>query len=271
MHDSHNRMPTSKSSKSLSQMPPVRYNRPAPPSTSDLPRVPYPSHQSFERVSISSLTNAVDNARITSSALPVDGPPTSPPEPSSHFARHSSTQASEPNRDSSRHRHSTHFQANTTQVSPGHGNLDDLSVRRKKVQSEKKRMWRKNLTPDQKAKRQELDAQRKREQRLNMTLEQRSEARRKDANRKALKRRHQKEQQLLVGAENLGPMHSRPLPTSSSSSPTSPPPRYLQRHTPLPQQPDRSSRRDSHLTPQSPPVDYDSAAMQRSRIHDLLN
>lgn len=75
----------------------------------------------------------------------------------------------------------------------GQADFNEIA-RKRKIQSEKKRQWRKNLSPDQRAKRQELDAQRKREQRLNMTPDQRAEARKKDAARKAAKRKLQKEQ-----------------------------------------------------------------------------
>lgn len=168
MHDSHDRL---SSSKSLGQIPPVRSNHSQhhaqnhrdPPSTARLTS-PH-SHRSRDRVSISNLINAVDNTHITSG-------PSSP------------TLYTDPHQRSS----------SLTRNNNNHN--DELSLRRKRIQSEKKRLWRKNLSPDQKAKRQELDAQRKREQRMNMTPDQRAEARRKDAARKAAKRRLQKEQQL---------------------------------------------------------------------------
>lgn len=130
-------------------------------------------HPSRERVSISNLINAVDNTRITSSTQPLS-------------------------RESGRSRKTERSRAQSAHGSArngvGQGELDEIAARRRKMQSEKKRLWRKNLSPDQKAKRQELDAQRKREQRMNMTPDQRAEARRKDAARKAAKRKMQKEQ-----------------------------------------------------------------------------
>lgn len=266
MHDSHHRL---SSSKSLGQIPPVRYNpshsahhnnshhHREPPSTSHLATLSSTSysHRSRDRVSISNLINAVDNTRITS----VPSSPTLFGETSSTSAKHST-----------RHRSSS-----LTRNNPHHN--DELTMRRKKIQSEKKRLWRKNLSPDQKAKRQELDAQRKREQRMNMTPDQRAEARRKDAARKAAKRRLQKEQQLR---------QQRDKQRESSSSSSSPPPPHLQmnhhsnhnvhahfgRPTPLTNLPNSPNvRPDLALSSPSSPVDFDSASFSRSKIQDLLN
>lgn len=225
MHDSRSRLSLSKS---MGQMPPVHYN-PHPPSTSP---PPVTTHRSRDRVSIANLINAVDNARITSSPSPS-------PSPSPHPG----------GRESGRHRRSMRNRANSAQgqrTPISQVELDEIAARRRKVQSEKKRLWRKNLSPDQKAKRQELDAQRKREQRMNMTPDQRAEARRKDAARKAAKRKLQKEQ--LRGADGH---------TSSATQ-----------HQPTPVHGVPNQTRPDGRTPG---LDLDSSGFPRSTIHDLLN
>lgn len=67
----------------------------------------------------------------------------------------------------------------------------DESMRSK---SEKKRQWRKNLTPDQRNLSRQRDADRKRKKRQMLTEQQRIEQRQKDARRKAMKRKAEKEQ-----------------------------------------------------------------------------
>lgn len=161
--------------------------------------------------------------------------------------------------------------------------MDELTARRKKMQSEKKRLWRKNLSPDQKAKRQEMDAQRKREQRLNMTPEQRSEARRKDAARKAAKRRLQKEQMKggtscmtnecgsnVTSARSGLNRHVHPYSSSSSSSagPGSGQ-SGVQQHGPVGVS-QFSDRPTSRLEVVSG-VEYEGGSFGLKNIHDLLN
>lgn len=230
MYDSKRRLSMSKS---MGQMPPVHYTA-HPPSTSPPPAA---SHRTRDRVSIANLINAVDNARITSSPSPSPSPsPTPSPHPGA--------------RESGRHRRSARgsraYSAQGSRVPLGPAELDEMAARRRKIQSEKKRLWRKNLSPDQKAKRQELDAQRKREQRMNMTPNQRAEARRKDAARKAAKRRLQKEQ--LRGAE------------------ISPPPENNHQAADLNEGHSRFEGKSSSRLE----IGWNSA-FSRSTIHDLLN
>ncbi|KAI0563268.1 helitron helicase-like protein [Gracilaria domingensis] len=99
---------------------------------------------------------------------------------------------------------------------------EEVLRQKRKIQSEKKRQWRRNLTPAQKERRQILDAQRKREQRMNQTPEQRAEARKKDAARKAAKRRQVKEEMereknQTAAASGSAPIHSSP-PSNSLST-----------------------------------------------------
>lgn len=207
-------------SKSMSQMPFVNYSQWQPPSTSS-PRNAHPR----ERVSIANLVN--DPTLSKSEAT---------------WARQSGS-----GRRSVRNRSPS---AQGSRESRPNGEDEEMAAHRRRLQSEKKRLWRKNLSPDQKAKRQELDAQRKREQRMNMTPEQRAEARRKDAARKAAKRRLQKEQLRSV----TGTQHSG-VGSSSSTSPA------LLSGIPL-------HNMDEHSA-----VSYalDSPGFSRSTIEDLLN
>lgn len=62
----------------------------------------------------------------------------------------------------------------------------DTNVR---LKNEKKRTWRKNLTPDQRNLSRQRDAERKRVKRRMLTESERNEMRKKDSLRKALKRR----------------------------------------------------------------------------------
>lgn len=288
MHQSKHTM----SSKSLTQFPPFRYtpSHATPPHSSSASH--NPSNHARDRVSISNLINSVDNTRITS--LPSTVPPATTTaasftSPSSHqhqqqFEHQNAPSSTSTNllsstvRDSARSRQrtsaSTRVRAASAQGGRAlqHSQVDDLTARRKKIQSEKKRLWRKNLSPDQKAKRQEMDAQRKREQRLNMTPEQRSEARRKDAARKAAKRRLQKEQ-MKGGTTSLSNdsgtnvtstssgvhRHTHPYSSSSSSSAAGPGGQgvvHQHRATGL-----------SHFTDRSGP----SGSFALKNIHDLLN
>lgn len=262
------------SSKSMGHLPAFRHSHHRPPPASPPPPHPNTTHQ---RLSISNLINAVDNARITSSPSP--SPPSSPSH--QHPAHHHINPATSPNIQPPLHRHSTTTPPNASHLSTPslrYPDPDDLAARRKKIQSEKKRLWRKNLTPDQKVKRQELDAQRKREQRMNMTPEQRSEARRKDAARKAAKRRLQKEQVKLAPTTSYGhqnfdstdltsPSDRSQLLTTSPSSSSTPSPSMSSaarrhRHAPIAGLDLASSVRPP------PPADFDSAP---SKIHHLLN
>lgn len=185
-------------SKSLSQMPYVAYH-PQPPSSAS-PTASAPTF-TLERMSISSLMNAVENTRITTATSPLQPTTTRVPSRS--------------RRPSDRGR--------TDAVSPhgSHGNND--TSRRRKVQSEKKRMWRKNMSPEQKLKRQQQDAHRKREQRLNMSVDQRAEARRKDAARKAAKRKIQKQDHIRHADEKTSSSSPSP-PVQRVPSPHSSPP-----------------------------------------------
>lgn len=186
-------------SKSMGQIP-FSYR----PQVQNPSQSPSSSHASRERVSISNLIYAVDNTQISA---------TSPALPPSGRVPARNRKVPERNRAKSSH---------GSRGPLGRAESEEAAALRRKIQSEKKREWRKNLSPDQKAKRQELDAQRKREQRMNMTPDQKLEARRKDAARKAAKRRIQKEMNSrLVGEEpEPTPIHglppARPRPDISS-------------------------------------------------------
>lgn len=86
------------------------------------------------------------------------------------------------------------LQCHSFNLLPKTDRRDEYLRQKRRIQSEKKRQWRRKLTPEQKEKLQVLDAQRKRDQRMNQSPEQRAEARRKDAARKAASRRLVKEQ-----------------------------------------------------------------------------
>lgn len=66
-----------------------------------------------------------------------------------------------------------------------------------RLKNEKKRQWRKNLTPDKRNISRQRDADRKRKKRQMLTEQQRSEERQKDARRKAMKRKAEKEQATM--------------------------------------------------------------------------
>lgn len=191
MYDAHHDFTLSKS---MGQIP-YSYNAQAHHPTSPSPS----SNASRERVSISNLIYAVDNTQITTA--------TSPSQPSLMRL---------PARNRKVGARSRAISAHGSRGPANRAESDEAAALRRKIQSEKKRLWRKNLSPDQKAKRQELDAQRKREQRMNMTPDQRAEARRKDAARKAAKRRIQKEKLREVDAQTATPVNG--LPTSRSGS-----------------------------------------------------
>lgn len=94
---------------------------------------------------------------------------------------------------------------------------DEQLKERRRIQSEKKRQWRRNLSPEQKERRQMQDAQRKREQRQNLSPEQRAEARRRDAARKAMKRRQSKDKMEREERDAHGQLGAR-LPHHLSQS-----------------------------------------------------
>lgn len=197
MYDAHHDFTMSKS---MGQIP-YSFNSQLRPSTSPTPSS---SNASRERVSISNLIYAVDNTQITTA--------TSPPQPS--LIRMPARNRKVGARSRALSAHGSRGPANRAES-------DEAAAIRRKIQSDKKRLWRKNLSPDQKAKRQELDAQRKREQRMNMTPDQRAEARRKDAARKAAKRRIQKEKLREADTQTATPVTGLPAPRPGTGSASS--------------------------------------------------
>lgn len=136
------------------------------------------------------------------------------------LSRHSSSSTTSPSSATSAH----HQLRNLTLNSDEPLSKEELLRQKRKIQSEKKRQWRRNLSPEQKERRQVLDAQRKREQRMNQTPEQRAESRKKDAARKAAKRRLMKEQmekEKRQAALSSTSPHSPSFHASSSSATSS--------------------------------------------------
>lgn len=183
-------------SKSLGQIP-FSYRPQGDPPTSPTGSS---SNASRDRVSISNLIYAVDHTQISA---------TSPPQ--SSMARMSARNRRILGRNRAKSAHGSRGPISRAES-------EEAAALRRKIQSEKKRQWRKNLSPDQKAKRQELDAQRKREQRMNMTPDQRAEARRKDAARKAAKRRMQKETLLEMEGQASTPANGVSLARTASTT-----------------------------------------------------
>lgn len=141
---------------------------------------------------------------------------------------------------------------------------DGSSNTAKLSRSERKRLWRKNLSAEKLAKLRERDALRKRVERMNMSAEKRRDLRTKDTARKAALR---KERRMT---ESFSPGPSQSIETGSTDTDHN---AVTSRHYISPNQRDPGShetyRRSSHL--QSSRRDSCDDEFTKIPVHSLLN
>lgn len=142
-------------------------------------------------------------------------------------------------------------------------NRDGSSSSAKLSRSERKRLWRKNLSAEKLAKLRERDALRKRVERMNMSAEKRRDLRTKDTARKAALR---KERRLT---DSFSPGPSQSIDTATDTDHNGIPSRHYTSPNQRDSSPHTNYRRSSHL--QSARRDSGDDEFTKIPVHSLLN